>query len=288
MDSATFYTWLALAVQSQMRKQRITLHKNFPVAFLLHFKMEKNIDYYEFKTSDEESEINYTDEESLIETSDEELTLSPPITSSESESESSNEATEIQPAKKSVLRFLYPDSDDDMVLAGLVPKFRGTRNIGFDSGYGDNFQSGLGVVTRRQGAAEAATAAAVATAAAAPRSPVREPKNKTSAKLKAKNRTKPVSAKPGPSNPPEIEIESRPSKPPEVQIESRATEQPDRQSDFESETGLTEQDEVEPEESRLSSTNLFEQETKVFENEDFILLMQKIDHQRQKVKFFIV
>ena len=41
---------------------------------------------------------------------------------------------------------------------------------------------------------------------------------------------------------------------------------------------------VDAEESRLVSTNLFEQETEVFENEDFVLLMQKTDHQRQKVK----
>ena len=79
-----------------------------------------------------------------------------------------------------------------------------------------------------------------------------------------RNTKKPDSPKPGPSKLPDI------PEPPSIVL-------PDEESEARLEN-------VDAEESRLVSTNLFEQETKVFENDDFVLLMQKTDHQRQKVR----
>ena len=181
---------------------------------------------------------------------------------------------------------IYPDSDDDMILSGLVPKYI-PHQI--------DMQIGDGVVTRRQAAAATKTAPASRT-----ESPILEPKNKTSKKLKAKNR------KPLPETP-EPQLQQPPEAAPETSAETEASISPtpgpsrlldmkkpprplspmpgpSRRQDFEQPEPQEELSESDDNvESTLVSTNLFEQETKVFENEDFVLLMQKTDHQRQKV-----
>ncbi len=159
---------------------------------------------------------------------------------------------------------IYPDSEDDMVLAGLVPKYI-PRQL--------EVQRGDGVNTRKRAAA----------ATTRMESPILEPKNKTSKKLKAKNRKQQPPLEPQPSSPrPTTSAEALSARLSPMPGPSRLpdVEQPQSQVEL--------SDNNSGEETRLLSTNLYEQETKVFENEDFVLLMQKSDHQRQKVTSLIL
>ena len=220
--------------------------------------------YYKFQSSDEDSESDF---ESSVSSShqNESMRRSPPF------------LYDSQLYPESPPFVFDPDNYPESPPPPLFPDFD---------------QSGEGVGTRRQAAA----------ATRSELSPVLEPKKKTSAKLKAKNLKKPDSPipkkpdspKPGPSNQqtdtqigsptPGTSTEQQNN---EAQVERGSAESPIPETpamevpDEESEARL---ENVDAEESRLVSTNLFEQETEVFENEDFVLLMQKTDHQRQKVK----
>lgn len=133
-------------------------------------------------------------------------------------------------------------------------------------------QTGEGVVTRRQ-------------AKPGSQSPIQKRKDKTSAKLKAKNRTKrPDSPKPGPSKPPQDKATQQINKqkaPVNLPTDSPTDLTTDLPTDSDEENNVKDQ-------NVSSKANLFEQETKVFENKDFVLLMQKTDHQRQKVNLLYI
>ena len=243
--------------------------------------METKNMFYEFRTSDEDSS---SDSESLnFYSSDSDWDSS---TIEDNEEIEEKELTIIDVIKRRAAKPPSPPLfDAKELLKKKEAEFRRRSNKTFfihpsspppnRNASPDDLQSGEGVITRRQ----AANAGRTST------SPILEPKGKTSAKLKAKNTKKTDLPKPGAAKLPDISDRNTkkpdspkpgPSKLPDIP-EPPSIVLPDEESEARLEN-------VDAEESRLVSTNLFEQETKVFENDDFVLLMQKTDHQRQKVR----
>ena len=243
--------------------------------------METKNMFYEFRTSDEDSS---SDSESLnFYSSDSDWDSS---TIEDNEEIEEKELTIIDVIKRRAAKPPSPPLfDAKELLKKKEAEFRRRSNKTFSihpsspppnrNASPDDLQSGEGVITRRQ----AANAGRTST------SPILEPKGKTSAKLKAKNTKKTDLPKPGAAKLPDISDRNTkkpdspkpgPSKLPDIP-EPPSIVLPDEESEARLEN-------VDAEESRLVSTNLFEQETKVFENDDFVLLMQKTDHQRQKVR----
>lgn len=191
---------------------------------------------------------------------------------------------------------IYPEESSEEELVPLQ-----THPI--ENSFNDlQLQTGDGVVTRRQ--------AAAATQGKSPIPASNTDKKKTSAKLKAKNGVKTLS-KLSEQEPPNPASENEPTSA-VIPLESAAAAipanhrasaspqpgpsgitKPNLSQQQAEPSALPRQDEnadVESEietQSLLTSTNFFAQETKVFENEDFVLLMQKVDHQRQKVYYLL-